>query len=63
MEKGDIIYDTATDGCYVVIGIENNAYKCLSYDMDVVYVNDEDAKKVGTSYALFKVMYDLNQCR
>lgn len=64
MEAGDIVYYKDWDENLIVLGEESKTtkkgvYRCLTYNFDVTYIDEEDLKKVGTSYALFKVAYDL----
>lgn len=62
MEAGDIVYYKDWDENLIVLGesqSKKGVYRCLTYEFDVTYIDEDELKKVGTSYALFKVAYDL----
>lgn len=59
MEPGDIIYDEDTMQYCLVLYEEDNMYCCLTYDLRTTWVDKNEAIKKGTSYALFKVLYDI----
>lgn len=60
-EIGNIVYDSKRDENLVILGKEpyDCYYRCLTYDFNCVYISEDRLKKVGNSYALFKVAYDM----
>lgn len=57
MEPGDII--EFNNECYVVLRNEDNMLYTMAYDFTFDWISEDECIKVGTSDALYKVMYDI----
>lgn len=57
MEHGDIVEYNSE--CYIVLRVENDMMYCMAYDFTFDWILIDECRKVGSSDAIYKVMYEI----
>lgn len=60
-EAGDIVINSE-DLKGIVLKCDNDMVHLLLYDFSTVWVNEDDCIKIGSTYAIYRSMFELNGC-